>query len=329
MKKIFILLFASVLVLSCTKDVELADTTADLTESISQYDATNLGIYKGVFTTQGTMERGVVEINVIPGNYATATILTVKGQTITFKSSEIIEEGMEINELKLEAIGFGETSFLFSTDLDGTNVIISRVMYNGKKAGMIAAHDTSLAPVVPITGVLACDDCDAHPLMVTGDTGTFSLVFVGDGSAGDTVTALADVGVVVSTPGSQPGCAPLGSQMICDIFGGGTIGTNVIDWIGDHIYNTADDCSEATGFWSLDSGNHGSFTGTFTSDTTCSGGGLAGDVPATAIPITLGAEGDGCATPSNTALLATDGHTDSGLPTACFGAVPDIYYSWT
>jgi hypothetical protein len=75
MKKIFLLLFASVLVFSCTKNVELADSSADLTSTISQYDATNLGVYKGVFTTQGTMERGVVEINVIPEKQLRSVLL--------------------------------------------------------------------------------------------------------------------------------------------------------------------------------------------------------------------------------------------------------------
>ena len=311
MKKIFILFFASILVLSCTKDV---DSTADLSATISQYDATNLGVYKGVFTTQGTLERGIVEINIIPGNYATATILTVKGITTEFRSNEIIQEGMEINDLKMTTLGFGETSFMLSVDMDGSNVIITKVIYNGKEAGMIAAHETSRAPVVPITGVLACDDCDAHPLLVTGDTGTFSLLFVGDGSADDTVSALADVGTIVTTPGAQSLCGPVGSQVLCAIDGGATIGTNLIGWTGTHLYNTADDCSEAAGTWSLDSGNHGSFTGTFTSDVSCTAGAPANDTCAAAEAAVCGGSYTG-----NTDL-ATD---DDGL----YG--PDVWYSLT
>ncbi len=44
MKKLFLLLFASVLVFSCTSDVELADSTADLSTTLEQYDDTNMGI---------------------------------------------------------------------------------------------------------------------------------------------------------------------------------------------------------------------------------------------------------------------------------------------
>ncbi|WP_443633689.1 hypothetical protein ABXT64_01820 [Candidatus Marifrigoribacter sp. Uisw_064] len=314
MKKIFLLLFASVLVFSCTKNVELADSSADLTSTISQYDATNLGVYKGVFTTQGTMERGVVEINVIPENYATATIQLVSGQTITFRSTQIIEEEMEILELKMIGAGLGETSFLLTADIDGSNVIISRVMFNGKKAGMIAAHDTSRAPVVPITGVLACDDCAAHPLLVTGDTGTFSLLYVGDGSADDTVTALADVGVIVSTSGGQSGCVDGGAQTTCDITGGDLIGTNDIAWIGTHTYDNVGDCSEAAGTWSLDSGNHGSYAGTFTSDVTCVPGAPANDTCATAEAAVCGGSYTG------STVTATD---DDGA----YG--PDVWYSLT
>ena len=230
-----------------------------------------MGIYKGLFTTQGTMERGTLEISITPNNYAVATLKLVSGQKVRFKASRMIEVGAEVQDL-----GFSSSSvmasFKLSVDLDGNNVQISDVMYKGITSGAIAAHETSRAPVVPITGVLSCDDCDAHPLLVTGDTGTFSLLYVGDGTDVHEITALVDVGVIVSSPGDQAGCAPIGSQMICDIFGGGTIGSNVMDWIGAHIYNTANDCSEASGDWTLVSANHGSFTGIFTSDTSCSAG---------------------------------------------------------
>ncbi len=90
MKQIFLLLFASILVFSCTKDVELADSTADLSSTLAQYDDTNMGIYKGLFTTEG-MDRGIVEITITPGNYATASLDIVEGITVIFKSNQIIK----------------------------------------------------------------------------------------------------------------------------------------------------------------------------------------------------------------------------------------------
>ena len=89
MKKLFLLLFASVLVFSCTNDAELADTTADFSATLAQYDDTNIGAYKGLFTTEG-MERGVLEITITPGNYATASVDIVNGTTVFFKSNQII-----------------------------------------------------------------------------------------------------------------------------------------------------------------------------------------------------------------------------------------------
>jgi len=269
MKKIFLLLFASVLVFSCTKDAELADSTADLSATLAQYDDTNIGIYKGLFTTEG-MQRGIVEITVTPGNYATAKIDLVKGTSVSFKSNQIINEGDDIQNVVFESTAsFAKTAFTFSVDMNGNNVQISNVVFNGIRAGMIAAHDTQRAPVVPITGTLACDDCDAHPLLVTGETGTFSLLFVGDGSGDDSVSAIASVGTVVTTGGFQNGCVDGGASTTCNIFGGSIIGSNDIDWTGTHMYLNGSDCSEAAGTWELNSVNHGDFTGTFVSDVTC------------------------------------------------------------
>ena len=269
MKIFFLLVVASVLVLSCTKDVELqSESTVDLTATLAQYDDTNMGVYKGLFTAQGTMERGTIEINITPNNYGIATLKLVSGQEISFKADRKIETGAEVQGLQFNSSSV-MASFKLSADMDGNNVVISDVVYKGNTSGAIAAHDTSRAPVTPITGILACDDCDAHPLLVTGDTGTFSLLFVGDGSANDTVTALTDVGVVVSTGGSQSGCVDGGTSTTCEISGSDLIGSNDIAWIGTHLYLNGSNCSEASGNWSLTSGNHGSYTGTFVSDVTC------------------------------------------------------------
>ena len=129
MKKFFLLVVASVLVFSCTKDVELqSDSTADLSATLAQYDDTNLGVYKGVFAIEGTTERGTVEINVTPKNYATATITMISGQQVYLKSSQQVEEGDTIDNLEFRSsVALGETSFLLSADMDGTNVEITNV----------------------------------------------------------------------------------------------------------------------------------------------------------------------------------------------------------
>ncbi|MBV1923687.1 MAG: CUB domain-containing protein [Flavobacteriaceae bacterium] len=319
MKKIFLLFFASLLVLSCTKDAELADSSADLSTTLAQYDDTNMGIYKGVFTTQGTMERGTLEISITPNNYGVATLNLVSGQVINFRADRTIDAGAELQDLVFSSSSV-IASFKLSADLDGKNVQISDVMYKGITSGAIAIHETSRAPVTPITGVLACDDCDAHPLMVTGDTGTFSLVFAGDGSADDTVLSLADVGVVVATPGAQEGCADNGDGTTsCNVSGFGTIGGNDISFDGTHSYNNGGDCSSAAGGWTLDSTNHGNFGGTFTSDT-ASCAPPANDTCAGALPIACGD------TVSGDTSLATNTGADTCTTT---WTAPDVYYTFT
>ncbi|WP_443633893.1 hypothetical protein ABXT64_02935 [Candidatus Marifrigoribacter sp. Uisw_064] len=313
MKKLFLLLFASVLVLSCTKDVELADSSADLSATLAQYDDTNMGVYKGVFTTQGTLERGILEINITPNNVGVATLKLTSGQKINFIADRTIEAGAEVQNLAFSSSSI-MASFKLSADLDGANVQISDVVYKGITSGAIAAHETSRAPVVPITGVLACDDCDVHPFLETGDTGTFSIVFVGDGTGDDSVNWLADVGGVVNGTGNQASCTPIGAQMDCVISGGITIGANVVDWNGIHTYNTSSDCSDASGTWSLASGNYGNFTGTFTSDVTCAPAAPANDTCATAEAAVCGG--------------SYTGNTDTATDEDGFYG-PDVWYSLT
>jgi len=313
MKKLFLLLFASVLVLSCTKDVELADSSADLSATLAQYDDTNMGVYKGVFTTQGTLERGILEINITPNNVGVATLKLTSGQKINFIADRTIEAGAEVQNLAFSSSSI-MASFKLSADLDGANVQISDVVYKGITSGAIAAHETSRAPVVPITGVLACDDCAAHPLLVTGDTGTLSFIYVGDGSADDSLTAMVDVGVILSNGGSQSGCVDGGATTTCDIDGGGTFGSNVVAWNGTHTYDNVGDCSEAAGTWSLVSGNHGSFTGTFTSDVTCAPAAPANDTCATAEAAVCGG--------------SYTGNTDTATDEDGFYG-PDVWYSLT
>lgn len=259
------------LLISCSKDNDTSETTAYLSSTLTQYDDTNLGIYKGIFTTQGTMERGVLEVNIIAEKYPVATLKLVSGQELSFIASQIINDGDTIYNLEFRSTASlqGDTSFKMSVNNDGTNVQITDAVYNGITSGMIVIHETSRAPVTPITGVLACDDCDSHPLLETGVTGTFNLLYIGDGSGDDTISAIADVGVVITTGGSQTGCIDGGAQTTCDINGGGAFGSNAITWTGTHLYNNTGDCSEAFGTWSLDSDNHGNFTGSFVSDAIC------------------------------------------------------------
>jgi len=273
MKKILTVLLVACVVFACTKDetTEVSnDTSFDFSKNLSVYDNTSDGLYKGIFSTNGSEYRGTIVIKVKDGQ-SIATLALVNERNV-----ELIGTSTDDGILFTGA----SAAFKFAVEADGSNPIVSEVTLKGMESTIIVAKETSRAAVTPISGTLDCDDCAAHPLLVTGPTGTFSLLFVGDGSGDDIVTSMVDVGVMVSTPGTQSGCAGV-DPTDCAVAGGAVIGGNTIGWMGTHSYLTASDCSEASGTWSLDS-THGAFTGTWVSDisctSTCAGdGAFAGD----------------------------------------------------
>ena len=168
--------------------------------------------------------------------------------------------------------------FNFSVNGDGSNPIISNVIYNNTIADIIIAKHSNLAPVEPITGTYFCFRCDGHPVL-DGTNQTFNIMFTTDASGNSEITTqvLYD-GIVFDGIGVQNNCNISGTSTSCDMESGNgvdsdegfIIGVNPVKWQGRHDFNNEttgpNDCSETWGFWSINTSNNGFVFGGFKND---------------------------------------------------------------
>lgn len=330
MKKAILVLFAGVFLYSCSQDLETtqaadASSKDSAAFNLSTHDNSNLGLYRGVFSTLDSSKRGTFDLEIKEGANSRASLTTVDGMEYKFSTSEIIEDNTNV----INALFVGEgVSFQFSVDRDGSNPRFSEVIFQGSDAALKGLKETSRLAVTAQTGTWTC---------TTGCSGTntWNLAFtVGDGT-GDTadITTMimlngTDIGT--STGNTQSGCSDDGNITTCTLAGTTAFvpaAGDVISWTGDHRYNSDNNanCSEVDGTWS-----GGALSGTWATDASCF---FPGNFPFTAIPITPTAEGTAtnCLAPTFTVDISN--YTNSGLTgdTTCSPTTTgsDIFYSWT
>ena len=102
-KESLILLLTLVMVFSCKQEEILDQNTSNINLSvdISQYDNSNLGLYKGTFTTLDASERGIVEVKVLDNVPSRATLTLVSGASYSFKSMAV-SAGQNVRNLVLQ-----------------------------------------------------------------------------------------------------------------------------------------------------------------------------------------------------------------------------------
>jgi hypothetical protein len=283
-KKTLLLLLTVVLVFSCKQDELLNQNTgaADLSLDISQYDDSNLGLYKGTFTTLDATtasDRGTLEVKILDNVPSRATLTMSSGEIYTLQSTTSVTSGQNTD---LSFVNISDTpvsvSFDLSVSTDGTNVEIKNTVLGSRESHVIAAKETSKAPVVPIAGSFLCTSCGTTN-WTTGQT--FNLLFISDATGAGNGTIDTDFtvnGATFSSVGTannnQSGCVANGSFTDCTIAGFTNINGpgNDMNWTGIHKYDpaaTPQDCSQANGTWTYVSPTFGNLAGTFSSDVQC------------------------------------------------------------
>lgn len=284
-KNIFTLIaILAILLVSCSKDpIDNVESSENL--NISLTNETNIGTYKGVFTTLDSQLRGVVDIeivdfdnNISAVNFHRATITLQNGDVIFVTSKDKVTSETFANQIVFSS---RDIMFNFSVNKDGSNPVVSNLEYNNNEAYIILAKHTSRAPVTAITGTYNCVGCNVAEK-------TFSFVISNDGTGNQTYSTQVNFNGVnySSGVGYQNNCAVDGDiptltscAAISGTEGVDDIGflieadpTKPVTWQGEVLYNNevsgSEDCTEIIGAWFFKKGEVDEKSGIFISDNT-------------------------------------------------------------
>lgn len=331
MKKLLQLLVVFFFVFSCTKDTFEEPKVDDTNPRIAadQFDNSHLGVYKGMFTTVDGLTRGSVVVTLSPSNEGLAQITLSSGEMIELRSSRIkLTADNTVSNLRFSSEGLSEieTTLEFSVEGDGHNPMITNVDFDNKSSDIFIAKNLSRAPLSPITGTyMRTAGGGSFPL--TGRT--WNVMSIGEGDNQTFATQIAFGGVVYNTPAAnnmQTGCNTAGNYTTCNIAGSATVSGYAVSWGGTHKYSVGtaanEACSGVSGTWTCPT--YGNSSGTFISDSDCSGPLVSNDTCATAISVEEGTYTGSTnnATNSDTPNFCTTGL--SGTPTG-----PGVWYTYT
>ena len=269
MKKSLTVCVCLLILVSCQREVSLDNSTSQILNLDTASIASNIGIYKGVFTTLDSKERATVEITITDatrfastyGNRATAVLNFEKGNTVTATAVRAIELGESIQDLVFES---PELTFVFSVENDGNSPTISNVSYNNTPSDILIVKHSTRNPVNPVLGTFICTGCNGNTTVTNAVSQTFNMTL----TAGVIATQAVVDGSSYLGDGLEATSADNGDgTSSAAVSGSVTTPDSTVDFAGTHTFSTTgDDCSEVTGTWTW---NTNGVTGTFESDTSC------------------------------------------------------------
>ncbi len=235
----------------------------------------NIGIYKGVFTTEDSQTRGIIEMT-IPGTttfvayygqFPTATLTLSNGTILQATADSSISENETVSDVQFSGDGF---SFKLSMNDDGSQVVFSDISLNGKASYALVKKHTNRAPITPITGVYQRTDTgQSHPNLEIGDEQSFNLTV--NQMTGEISSSVMLSTVEFTGTGTQNNCNVNGVLTSCNTTGAfDVVGGTSITWDGTHLFNNEatgmNDCSDFDGAWTWVTNSYGTISGTFSSD---------------------------------------------------------------
>ncbi len=281
MKKLLSILFISTLLFSCSTDTEVTETATedavlDLPALVKEgkYDDSNLGIYKGVFTTLDGQNRATVLLELDGKTNPVVSFNFPDGDFKSFRAAEGFgerSEGSSTGSLHFKGENF---EFDFKVNPDGTDPKVSNVTYMGAKGDIIVVKETSRAAIITKTGTYSCLVCN-HPELGTGKTQSFNTIAtsqsgMANGAAFD-IQATLGSRVYYGTM-TQSGCNASRGLTTCSLTGTINANSGPVAVTGTHIYDSSGgvypDCSDISGDWVYNSTIFGQSSLAFDSDNT-------------------------------------------------------------
>ncbi|MCK7590874.1 CUB domain-containing protein [Subsaxibacter sp. CAU 1640] len=332
--KLLQLLLLCLLAFACSKDTfeeKQGNENSVLSERIAsdQYDNSYFGVYKGMFTTNDGLTRGNIVINLSPNSEGFAILALNSGETIELKSrTPKLTLDNTVSNLSFSSVGYSDidSTFEFSVESDGLNPVITNVTLDNKESDIYIAKNLSRAPVSPITGTYV-RTAGTGGFPTTGRTWNVMSIGAGDGQV--FAVQIAYGGRVYNTGpvSAQSGCTNASGYTTCNISGSTSILGHVVSWNGTHKYNSGSaanepQCAQVSGTWSAPT--FGNSSGTFVSDTTCTGPAVANDLCANAITVNVGDSVTGSTANATTAGVPTSNCNSLSLNTA-----PGVWYKFT
>lgn len=290
MRKTLLAMLSAFTLLSCSTENESIsnENSVELNQSQRNYlleSSSNIGIYKGVFTTNDSEFRGIAEIQIISADgifslssaQPTAIVTLNNGMVYEAKSNQVAQEGVAISNMEFTSENL---TFNFSVEGNGSNAIVENVRFKQTDAGILVAKHTNFAPVMPITGTYVCTVCNGHPALNGSEDQTWNIVI--NETTGEITSQVAFGGsILLNGIGLQDNCTPSGNFTDCDINSGDgvsnvgfTFNGQPITWTGTHNFNNQSgnptgNCSGLSGTWDFVTNNYGTIQGTFVSDFDC------------------------------------------------------------
>lgn len=261
-KLLYTLLGLCTICLSCSEDeisyVQEEAIGQELVYDLSEYENTPFGLYKGIFTTKDSAERGALAIEIINDNLAKASLTLTSGEIVLYTGipSRTFDGGLIV-----QFIG-SSSSFQFGVHEDGSTSYVNLAVLNDITSLVKIQKENTRGALITNPGVWVGSTPAGNVI-----SGTWNIMYDSqsdaDGDASGFVNQIifnsSDVGSNMGN--GQSNCTDDGTTQTCDINGSTDAASGYsITWTGSHISSLNSTCSQFNGIWTGPAGASGAFT---------------------------------------------------------------------
>lgn len=239
--------------------------------------------YKGIYASKASNNRGTVELS-LDQNIDNPQEFLDGVAKLTLQSGQIFEAGM-VHSKNNNKTSEDFNVFFESNDIEFNfylnelgEPVVADVFFKEEDGSIVVAEHTADSPVVPVTGIYRCTNCEDQTSTLNGielhnDDRIFNMLLTTkDGQTGVTIQAvlgsLVNAELVV-----EKACTTDNGYTFCNLSTGAKATTEPVQWQGIHRYTTdpaaGEPCSTIWGDLIFNSPENGIIEAEFLSDNTC------------------------------------------------------------